>query len=205
MENWQRIPIPTLFSISSLVGRAPLHLATCWRSGTQPPCLHSASSFASDSRISACRKDSFTFRDSSSKTTTRYSTCAIHKLLGMARQHGNIRLVPPAQHIPFFVFGPSPYCKELLPDWWAADNITLDLLMNAHLDPPFSYMRRVLSSFRPCQWRSNRSFSKRYVSSDNRKGLFRNGLQKSHGTLVGAVQRDTLATMWCLRVSNIIP
>ena len=59
-----------------------LYLETARNSGTQPPCLLSASSFASASRISAWRKDNLTFRRSSSKATTRYSIYDFHELYG---------------------------------------------------------------------------------------------------------------------------
>lgn len=70
------------------------YLATSWRSGTQPPCLQRASSLANDSRISACRNESFTVRDFSSKATTRYSTCNMHQHRG---RHTSLACPP---HLP---------------------------------------------------------------------------------------------------------
>lgn len=69
------------------MGRSPamhilLYLDTVCKSGTQPPCLLSASSFASASRMSACRKDNLTFRRPSSKATTRYSIYSAYELNG---------------------------------------------------------------------------------------------------------------------------
>ena len=74
-----------LFQFSFLQYPASIlpYRATSWRSGTQPPWLDRASSFANDSRISACRKESFTLRDLSSKATTRYSICDMHERSGL--------------------------------------------------------------------------------------------------------------------------
>ncbi len=66
----------------SLALHTHLYLETVCKSGTQPPCLLSASSFASASRISACRKDNLTFRRSSLKTTTKYSIYSDYELSG---------------------------------------------------------------------------------------------------------------------------
>lgn len=78
--------------------RKHLYLETVCKSGTHPPCLLSASSFASASRMSACRKDNFTFRRSSSKTTTRYSIYNCHELRGRQKAMLVLPRLPIAEH-----------------------------------------------------------------------------------------------------------
>ena len=61
------------------IGIASSWFFTGWRAGTQPPCLLSASSSARALRMSACLRDSLTFRRFSSKATTRYSISSPHR------------------------------------------------------------------------------------------------------------------------------
>ena len=74
------------------------YLEIVCNSGTHPPCLLSASSFASASRMSACRKDNFTFRRSSSKATTRYSIYHCHELRSCQKTMVFLPHLPTTKH-----------------------------------------------------------------------------------------------------------
>lgn len=139
--------LPTI-SEYLLIQEYILYFITKWGSGTHPPCLHRASSFANASRISAWRRESLTFRLSSWKATTRYST--YNRVNRMSPRGVKLRyLVSPQQHIPFFSLRPVPDSKELLLFRWASKDIGAIWAISLHLNSPFSNMVRILLSFRP--------------------------------------------------------
>ena len=88
------------------IGIASPWFFTAWRSGTQPPCLLSASSSARALRMSACLRDSLTFRRFSSKATTRYSISSPHRRASLS--------------LPFARFQIASSCS--IPHWrtWSA-------------------------------------------------------------------------------------
>ena len=102
-SGWKTGSVSSLLQYVSMwkstAPREHLYLETACRSGTHPPCLLSASSFASASRMSACRKDNLTFRRSFSNATTRYSIYNCHELLGRYKARLILPHLPIAKHL----------------------------------------------------------------------------------------------------------